>query len=44
MWGERHVFLFRKAFIISKKRKDGFLHVKVIIKVTCCVVHFSHST
>jgi len=33
-WGERHVFLFRKAFIIAKKRKDGFLQVKVIIKVT----------
>ena len=35
-WGERHVFLFRKAFIISKKRKDGFLQVKVIIKVVSC--------
>jgi len=32
-WGERHVFLFRRAFIIAKKRKDGFLQVKVIIKV-----------
>lgn len=32
-WGDRHVILFTKAFVIAKKQKDGNLHAKVVIRV-----------
>jgi hypothetical protein len=33
-WGDRHVLLFCQAIVITKKRKDGSLQAKVIIKAS----------
>ena len=33
VWGERHVLLFDKAVILAKKRKDGLIQIKNVIKV-----------
>lgn len=33
-WGDRHVLLFCHAIVITKKRKDGSLQIKLIIKAS----------